>query len=256
MATLKASATTRWIAVAAMVFLASCAQVGMPSGGAKDETPPKLLSATPPLGSTNVKTNSMTLVFDEYVRAGQWRAELLVSPPIGGPVDLIVRGKEVEVTWEEPLQANTTYVWQFGRGIVDVNEGNAAQGLVHAFATGSELDTLAIQGRVVDALDGSGLADMRVMVFAADLPLDSVVAGEMPQFVGATDAQGHFQVGYLPKGSYRLLALNDEPESYVGCRRAPGLGAAFSRGRGQHGARDESGGNAGSKDTLPLGSRA
>ena len=215
MATLKASATTRWIAVAAMVFLASCAQVGMPSGGAKDETPPKLLSATPPLGSTNVKTNSMTLVFDEYVRAGQWRAELLVSPPIGGPVDLIVRGKEVEVTWEEPLQANTTYVWQFGRGIVDVNEGNAAQGLVHAFATGSELDTLAIQGRVVDALDGSGLADMRVMVFAADLPLDSVVAGEMPQFVGATDAQGHFQVGYLPKGSYRLLALNDESRNHT-----------------------------------------
>ena len=169
-----------WGASAALLLLVSCAQVGMPSGGAKDETPPTLLSATPPIGSTNVATKSITLVFDEYVRAGQWRAELLVSPPLDGPVDLVVRGKEVEVTWEEPLAANTTYVWQFGQGIVDVNEGNAAKGLVHAFATGPDLDTLSIAGRVVDALEGNGVGDMRVMVFPADLVLDSVVAGHTP----------------------------------------------------------------------------
>ena len=126
MGTVKTSAIVGWIASAAALILVSCAQVGMPSGGAKDETPPKLLMATPPIGSTNVTTNSITLVFDEYVRAGQWRTELLVSPPLDGPVDLVVRGKEVEVTWEESLAANTTYVWQFGQGIVDVNEGNAA----------------------------------------------------------------------------------------------------------------------------------
>ena len=210
MATMRTSGVIGWVASAALLLLVACAQVGMPSGGAKDETPPTLLSATPPIGSTNVTTNSITLVFDEYVRAGQWRTELLVSPPLVGPVDLVVRGKEVEVTWEEPLAANTTYVWQFGQGIVDVNEGNAAKGLVHAFATGPELDTLSIAGRVVDALDGSGVADMRVMVFPAALALDSVVAGNMPQFVGATDGQGRFEVGYLPEGAYRVLALKDE----------------------------------------------
>lgn len=215
MATVKASQIIGWGASAAFLLLMGCAQVGMPSGGAKDETPPKLLSAIPPIGSTNVATNTITLVFDEYVRAGQWRAELLVSPPLDGSVDLVVRGKEVEVTWEEPLAANTTYVWQFGQGIVDVNEGNAAQGLVHAFATGPELDTLSIAGRVVDALDGSGVAGMRVMVFPADLVLDSVVAGNLPQFVGATDGQGRFEVGYLPEGEYRVLALKDESRNHA-----------------------------------------
>ena len=215
MATVKTSSIVGWIASAAALILVACAQVGMPSGGAKDETPPKLLMATPPIGSTNVTTNSITLVFDEYVRAGQWRTELLVSPPIDGPVDLIVRGREVELTWEEPLKANTTYVWQFGQGIVDVNEGNAAKGLVHAFATGLKLDTLVIAGRVVDALDGSGAADMRVMVFPAAPPLDSVVAGNMPQFVGATDGQGRFEVGYLPEGMYRVLALKDESRNHA-----------------------------------------
>lgn len=213
MAAVKAS--MRWIVSAATLFFAGCAQVGMPSGGAKDESPPKLLSATPQIGSTNVATNAITLVFDEYVRAGQWRTELLVSPPLDGQVDLVVRGKEVEVTWEEPLQANTTYVWQFGQGIVDVNEGNAAKGLVHAFATGPELDTLSIAGRVVDALDGTGLSDMRVMLFPADLALDSVVAGKMPQFVGSTDGTGRFEVGYLPDGMYRVLALNDESRNHA-----------------------------------------
>ena len=215
MATMRDSGIIRWGASAALLLLAACAQVGMPSGGAKDETPPKLLSAMPPIGSTNVATNSITLVFDEFVRAGQWRAELLVSPPLDGPVDLVVRGKEVEVTWEKPLAANTTYVWQFGQGIVDVNEGNAAKGLVHAFATGPDLDTLSIAGRVVDALEGNGVADMRVMVFPADLVLDSVVAGHMPQFVGATDGQGRFEVGYLPEGVYRVLALKDESRNHA-----------------------------------------
>ena len=215
MATMRTSGVIGWGASAALLILVSCAQVGMPSGGAKDETPPKLLIATPPIGSTNVTTNSITLVFDEYVRTGQWRTELLVSPPLDGPVDLVVRGKEVEVTWEESLAANTTYVWQFGQGIVDVNEGNAAQGLVHAFATGPELDTLSIAGRVVDALDGSGVADMRVMVFPAALALDSVVVGNMPQFVGATDGQGRFEVGYLPEGAYRVLALKDESRNHA-----------------------------------------
>lgn len=215
MATMKASKIIGWIASSALLLLVACAQVGMPSGGAKDEMPPKLLYATPPIGATNVTTNTMTLMFDEYVRAGQWRAELLVSPPLDGPVDLVVRGKEVEVTWEETLAANTTYVWQFGQGIVDLNEGNAAQGLIHAFATGPDLDTLSIAGRVVDALEGNGVADMRVMVFPADLVLDSVVAGHMPQFVGATDGQGLFEVGYLPEGVYRVLALKDESRNHA-----------------------------------------
>ena len=215
MATMRDSSYIGWFASFAVLLLVACAQVGMPSGGAKDETPPKLLMATPPIGSTNVTTNSITLVFDEYVRAGQWRSELLVSPPLDGPVDLVVRGKEVEVSWEEPLEANTTYVWQFGQGIVDVNEGNATKGLVHAFATGPELDTLSISGRVVDALEGSGVADMRVMVFPADLDLDSVVTGNTPQFVGATDGLGRFEVGYLPEGVFRVLALKDESRNYA-----------------------------------------
>ena len=197
------------------LILAGCAQVGTPSGGAKDDQPPQLLAAVPPIGATSIETNSITLTFDEYVKAGQWRSELLVSPPIKGPMELLVRGREVELTWEGQLKRNTTYVWQFGKGIVDVNEGNAAKELVHAFSTGPDLDTLMLHGRVVDAIDGSSAADYRVMLFPEKMPLDSVLNGSMPSYVGATDERGRFQVGYLPKGQYRMLAIEDDSRNFV-----------------------------------------
>ena len=92
-----------WVAVLAWLA-AGCAQVGTPSGGPKDETPPQLLGAQPPVGSTDVRPTSLTLTFDEYVKAGQWRSQLLVSPPIDGAMDLIVRGREIELTWDNPLR--------------------------------------------------------------------------------------------------------------------------------------------------------
>jgi len=202
-----------WVAVLAWLA-AGCAQVGTPSGGPKDETPPQLLGAQPPVGSTDVRPTSLTLTFDEYVKAGQWRSQLLVSPPIDGAMDLIVRGREIELTWDGDLRDSTTYVVQFGDGIADVNEGNAAMNLIHAFATGSQLDTLSIQGAVRDAQEGTSQANMRVLLYGANLPLDSIHAGASPQYVGVTDKDGHFEVGYLPAEAFRVLAIDDENRNY------------------------------------------
>ena len=198
-----------------VLLVAGCAQVGSPTGGPKDETPPGLLAAVPEVGATAVMPDRLVMAFDEYVKAGQWRPQLLVSPPLDGPMDLVVRGREVELSWEGGLKENTTYVFQFGEGIVDVNEGNPAQQLVHAFSTGSILDTLAIQGVVRDAIEGSPSKDMRVMLYPEDLPLDSILAGIAPQFVGTTDGAGAFKVGYLPKGNFRLMAVEDANRNYV-----------------------------------------
>ena len=195
------------------LLVAGCAQVGSPTGGPKDETPPALVAAVPEVGDTEVVLDRLVLAFDEYVKAGQWRPQLLVSPPLEGPMDLVVRGREVELSWEGGLKENTTYVFQFGEGIVDVNEGNPAEQLVHAFSTGSTLDTLVIQGVVSDAIEGSPSKDLRVMLYPEDLPLDSILAGMAPQFVGTTNGTGAFEVGYLPAGRFRLMAVEDAQRS-------------------------------------------
>ena len=162
-----------------------------------------------------MRPEQLVLRFDEYVKAGQWRPQLLVSPPLEGPMDMVVRGREVELTWEAELRENTTYVFQFGDGVVDVNEGNPAQNLVHAFSTGPQLDTLAVTGTVRDGMDGSPEVGSRVLLYPKDLPLDSVLAGVAPQFVGVTNDQGQFSVGYLPNGAYRVLAVEDANRNYA-----------------------------------------
>ena len=199
-----------------VALLASgCAQVGSPTGGAKDETPPTLVAAVPEVGATEVMPDRLVLAFDEYVKAGQWRPQLLVSPPLDGLMDLVVRGREVELSWEGGLKENTTYVFQFGEGIVDVNEGNPAEQLVHAFSTGGTLDTLAIRGVVRDAIKGTPSKDLRVMLYPESLPLDSILAGVAPQFVGTTNGEGAFEVGYLPEGRFRLMAIEDANRNYT-----------------------------------------
>lgn len=199
----------------ACAVLASCAQVGSPSGGPKDETPPQLTSAFPELGATQVDGQRMVLEFDEYVKASNWRSQLLVSPPLNGAVELEVRGREVWVSWDEALRDQTTYVFQFGDAVADVNEGNAANNLRHAFSTGTVLDTLSIRGRVLDALKGDAQSGMRVMLFPGSWSVDSVLAGATPSYVATTFEDGRFDVSFLPNASFHVVALRDENRNYV-----------------------------------------
>ena len=95
-----------WMVVAAL-FWASCAQVGAPSGGQIDKTPPALVFAHPAMGGVQVAGQDMVLEFDEYVKVRNLNQQLLVSPPLGGPVESIVRGRTVEFLPEDPIFARS-----------------------------------------------------------------------------------------------------------------------------------------------------
>ena len=139
------------ISVAGFAF--SCAQVGVPSGGEVDKSAPEILNISPALGEVNIpakKGGMIEVEFDEYVNVRQLSAQLLVSPPLKKPVKWLMKGREVQFIWEEDLQENTTYVFQFGESIVDVHESNPASSFIHAFSTGPVLDTLSLSGTVED----------------------------------------------------------------------------------------------------------
>ncbi|MBM56157.1 MAG: hypothetical protein CMB32_06340 [Euryarchaeota archaeon] len=209
----------RLIVLIAIVLLAfSCAQVGLPTGGEKDVTPPQVLSATPSLGQTNIPTTPGGMVsfeFDEYVNVRQLSAQLLVSPPLQKPVEWVMKGQTVYFFWSEELQKDKTYIFQFGDAIVDLNEGNAASELMHAFSTGAQMDTLSISGSVVDVFSNEKQKGKRVFVYDWDVPVDSILTGSLPQFVTSTDDDGAFKVSYMPEGEYRLLSIDDVDRNYV-----------------------------------------
>lgn len=200
------------------LFAFSCAQVGTPTGGEKDAEPPKVVSVTPALGQTNVLPNPGGMIafeFDEYVNVRQLSAQLLVSPPLAKPLEWVMKGNTVHFFWSEELLRDKTYIFQFGDAIVDLNEGNAAQGLMHAFSTGTTLDTLSITGSVVDVFSSEKQTGKRVFVYDWDVPVDSIIAGVLPQFVTSTNDEGEFTVSYMPEGDYRILAIDDVDRNYV-----------------------------------------
>ena len=49
-------------------MLSACANMGTPEGGPYDVTPPRLLKATPAMGSTKQTGNKISLLFDEAIQ--------------------------------------------------------------------------------------------------------------------------------------------------------------------------------------------
>ena len=86
-----------------------------------------------------------------------------------------MKGKDSLHLWNEELQEDKTYIFQFGDAIVDVNESNPASDLMVAFSTGNQLDTLSISGSVEDVFTHEKQEEKRVFIYEWDLAVDSIV---------------------------------------------------------------------------------
>ena len=134
-------------AVLSVALLAACAQVKEPQGGPKDTEPPHLLSAEPADGSIRFSGKRIVLHFDERVKLDRVRERLLVSPPLAKAPDVMVSGsKDVAITLNAPLAANTTYTFNIGEAVQDLSEGNPAAGLSFVVSTGDHVDSLSVKG--------------------------------------------------------------------------------------------------------------
>jgi hypothetical protein len=209
---------TRFSGIIVLYLLSmSCAQMGVPSGGEVDRSPPEIISISPALGATDVSVEAggtIEVLFDEYVNVRGLGSQLLISPPLSKPIEWRMRGKAVTFTWLEPLIDNVTYVFQFGDAVIDLHEGNPTDDFIHAFSTGADLDTLSLSGAVVDAFSGSAMTKVRIFLFDSEATVDSIEKGLKPQFMGTTDEQGLFTIRYLPVGNYRVMAVDDQDRNY------------------------------------------
>ena len=65
-----------------LLLLYSCASMGSPSGGPRDEDPPRFVRGNPAPGSVNVRGNRLEIEFDELVEyQGCVYQGVVVSPP-------------------------------------------------------------------------------------------------------------------------------------------------------------------------------
>jgi len=200
----------------ALLFLAACAQVVAPNGGPADSTPPRLLSSEPAFQALNMHEKKMKIRFSEYITTRDADKQLIVSPPMRNAPVLKPRGKTLLVEWDDTLKANTTYVFQFGKSVVDITEGNAAENLRMVFSTGEQIDTGMMRGRVVMAKSGEPAKEFTVMLYDSVQSLrDSFAAKQMPAYFARTAADGNFTIGNVRPGTYSLLALKDGNSNYL-----------------------------------------
>ncbi|GLB50754.1 Ig-like domain-containing protein [Neptunitalea lumnitzerae] len=202
------------------VLLTECAKRGTPSGGPKDETPPVLLKATPPLNTTNFKSKEIKLYFDEFVKLNDIQKQLIISPPMDNEPNInpsTSASKVFTITINDTLKANTTYVLNFGQSIADYHEGNPFPFFKYVFSTGDYIDSLTVKGSIRDAYDREAENFVTVMLYPYDENYtDSLVFNEKPMYVTNTlDSLSTFEITNIREGKYKLFALKDKANNFV-----------------------------------------
>lgn len=209
--------------LAGALLAASCASIGNPSGGPRDEDPPIFVRANPAPGSVNVSRQRIDIEFDELVNVKDAFSKVVVSPPSKTTPRVSTSGRRVTVFFPDSLIPNTTYTIDFGNAIEDNNEGNKLQGFSYTFSTGPEIDTLRISGMVLSA---DGLEPQQGMLVGVYSNLSDTAFSTLPfERMAKTDDRGRFTIRGLAPGEYRLFAVNDVDNDYH--RKNPDETAAF-----------------------------
>ena len=191
----------------------SCANMGMPSGGPRDEDPPRFVSSNPPAGATNFHGNRVELLFNELVNVKDAFSKVTVSPPGDGTPRVSTSGRRVIVQFPDTLASATTYTIDFGNSIEDNNESNPLGAFAFSFSTGSELDSLRIAGVALDAYTLEPQQGMLIGVHPADAP-DSALTTLRFLRATKTDDMGRFVIRGLKPIPYNLFALGDLNNDY------------------------------------------
>jgi len=197
----------------AIAITLGCAKQNSLTGGEKDTIPPQVVKFDPPNLSTNFTGNGFEIEFDEFVQVKNLADQLIVSPLLTRPPEYSLKSKTLILEWEEDLLPNTTYQFNFGTAISDLNESNVNSDLLYVFSTGDLIDSLSISGKVLMAKDNSPVAGASVLLYRGDA--DSLPRTTPPDFFALTNEEGFFRLRYLPEGDFKLFVLSEESSNYT-----------------------------------------
>ena len=196
-----------------MLSFIRCANIVSPTGGPKDIVPPVVLLATPENQSSNFNEKEIHLTFDEYVTLNNPNNNILISPPLEKNPDYKLNGKSLIIKFKETLKNETTYSINFGESIKDLHEGNIFKDYSYVFSTGENIDSLTLEGKLLQAIDHKPSADYFVMLYCDEndtISLDSLPYLVKPYYITKSDKEGNFKFSGLKDSNYLIFALKDE----------------------------------------------
>jgi hypothetical protein len=191
----------------------SCANIIPPGGGPKDSIAPRLVTAFPKDSALNVTTSNIILSFDEYIQLQNTNENLIISPnPKNMPL-VDYKLHNVTIKMRDSLEKNTTYSFDFGRAIKDVNEGNEAKNLTYVFSTGNKIDSNHYNGYVF--LAETGKPDSTLLVVLHNNTHDSSIQKNKPRYYAKVNGKGYFSFKFLPGGKFSVYVVpNDFTKKY------------------------------------------
>lgn len=201
------------IAAFALLQMGGCANIVPPSGGPRDSIPPYAVYAKPKDSSTQIAPREILISFNEYISTSAMQEQLIVSPNIKNNPLVDQRLNMLRIRLSDSLEANTTYSFQFGNAVRDVNEGNIAQDFTYVFSTGNSIDTGRLFGKVV--LAETGMVDSTLIALLHPIEKDSAIFKDKPLYYTRVNGAGKFQFNFLPSKDFNLFILpNDYNKRY------------------------------------------
>ncbi|HTR80837.1 MAG TPA: Ig-like domain-containing protein [Bacteroidota bacterium] len=196
-----------------LMALSGCAGQRPPEGGPVDTSPPVIDEFYPAADAVNFTESHITLEFNKYVDRRSVEESIFISPFVKD-VEFDWSGKEVDLSFVQPLRKNTTYVVTVGTDVVDLNNHNRmAHAFSLAFSTGAQIDRGEIRGRLYDEKPSG------VMIFAYRLdglnPDTLNPMTQKPDYITQCGTAGDYSLSHLAFGQYRVIAVRDEFRNLV-----------------------------------------
>jgi len=187
----------------------SCANVVPPSGGKKDLTPPITIKSTPNNYSLFFNSQDIIIEFDEAIQITP-SEKATISPYVNKGLNLKSNKNKLIIDIGSTLEDSTTYTIYIDNIIKDLNEGNVLEKLRYSFSTGPSLDSLYIEGEILDAQTQVGVQNVWVGLYASKFTEgDSLFYNQKPQYLTKSSANGSFSFSHLPKKEFEIMAIED-----------------------------------------------
>lgn len=193
------------------MLLYGCAQqLESLHGGDKDTTPP-VLQVEESFGDRTLRfeKQNIELFFDEYIQVKNPVKEVVITPPLTYLPRVKSRGKKLILAFDEKevLRDSTTYTIDFGKSIVDLNEGNPLSNLRMTFSTGDYIDSMRVSGKLHYA-DREEISANTIVAFYLDHQ-DSIVVKDKPLYFTRPDKEGVFDIQNMKVATYKVVAFDD-----------------------------------------------
>ena len=198
--------------------------MGSPDGGWYDDTPPKVVGSSPSEMGVNVKSQKVTIYFNEFIKLENPQEKVIVSPPQLEMPEIKATGKRIVVNLKDSLIPNSTYTIDFSDAITDNNENNPMGNYTFTFSTGEQIDTFEVSGYALDAKNLEPIKGIMVGLYDTATFVDSTFHKLPMKRIARTNGSGMFSIKGVAPGQYYVCALQDADGDFVYAQKSEMLG--------------------------------